>query len=110
MTVFIQHPIRKKTITVCDVPSRAFHHSANPLYPIFLLSHPFSTSGHLSSSKRAISVTAPRLWNDLPPELRTFSLPPPSSFQIIKHHLHHAPLSVTPGLPLETEVPALQTH
>src|SRR6218665_741136 len=79
------------------LPSRAFHHSANPLYPIILLSHPFSTPGHLSShrltfSKRAISVTAPRLWNDLPPELRTFSLPPPSSLQIIKHHLHHAPL------------------
>src|SRR6218665_292048 len=34
------------------------------------------------------------LWNDLPPELRTFSLPPPSSLQSIKH-LHHAPLSVT---------------
>ena len=45
-----------------------------------------------------ISVTAPRLWNDLPPELRIFSLPPPSSLQIINHHLHHAPLSVTPGL------------
>src|SRR6218665_1327921 len=36
------------------------------------------------------------LWNDLPPELRTFSLPPPSSLQIIKHHLQHPPLSVTP--------------
>src|SRR6218665_297217 len=47
---------------------------------------------------RAISTTAPRLWNDLPPELRTFSLPPPSSSQITKHHLHPAepaPLSVT---------------
>src|SRR6218665_4113829 len=52
----------------------------------------------LTFSKRAISVTAPRLWNDLPPELRTFSLPPPSSLQIIKHHLTHAPLSVPPGL------------
>src|SRR6218665_3527328 len=31
-----------------------------------------------------------------PPELRTFSLPPPSSLQIIKHHIHHASLSVTP--------------
>src|SRR6218665_284935 len=27
----------------------------------------------LTFSERAISVTAPRLWNDLPPELRTFS-------------------------------------
>src|SRR6218665_1303704 len=61
------------------------------------LSRPPVTS-HLTFSKRAISVTAPRLWNDLPPELRTFSLPPPSSLQIIKHHLQHAPLSVTPGL------------
>src|SRR6218665_2788187 len=42
-------------------------------------------------------------------ELRTFSLPPNSSFQIIKHHLDHAPLSVTPGFPLETEVPPPQT-
>src|SRR6218665_790017 len=50
--------------------------------------------GHLPSY---VLVTAPRLRNDLPPELRTFSLPPPSSFQIIKHHLHHAPLSVNPG-------------
>src|SRR6218665_2327995 len=41
-----------------------------------------------------ISVTASRLWNDLPPELRTFSLPPLSSLQIIKHHLYHAPPAV----------------
>src|SRR6218665_1492970 len=66
-------------------------------------------SSHLTFSKRAISVTAPRFWNDLPSELRTFSLPPPSSLQIIKHHLQHAPLSVTPpGFPLETQVPPLQ--
>ena len=54
---------------------------------------------HLTFCNRAISITAPRLWNDLPPELRTFSLPPPSSSQITKHHLHPAepaPLSVTP--------------
>src|SRR6218665_1689088 len=57
-------------------------------------------TSHLKFSKRAIFVTAPRFWNDLPPELRTFSFPPPSSFQIIKHHLDHAPLSVTPGFPL----------
>src|SRR6218665_2377457 len=53
-------------------------------------------TSHLTFSERAISVTAPLLWNDLPPELRTFSLPPPSSLQSIKHHLNHAPLSVTP--------------
>src|SRR6218665_1527866 len=31
------------------LPSRAFHHSANPLYPIILMSHPFWTPGQLSS-------------------------------------------------------------
>src|SRR6218665_2354089 len=55
-------------------------------------------TSQLTFSERAISVTAPRLWNDLPPELHTFSLPPPSSLQSIKHHFHHAPLAVTPGL------------
>src|SRR6218665_3433982 len=69
--------------------------AARPLRPRLstplLLSHPFSTSGHLSSHL----LQKPRLWNDLPPDLRTFSLPPPSSLQIIKHHLQHAPLSVT---------------
>src|SRR6218665_661528 len=41
----------------------------------------------------------------LPPELRTFSLPPPSSLQIIKHHLQHAPLSVTPGFSTRNSSP-----
>src|SRR6218665_3420520 len=41
-------------------------------------------------------LSAPRLWNDQPPELSTFSLPPQSSSQITKHHLHAA-LSVTSG-------------
>src|SRR6218665_2203870 len=54
-------------------------------------------TSHLTFSKRAISVTAPRLWNELPPDLRTFSLPSPPLLQIIKH-LQHAPLSVTHGL------------
>src|SRR6218665_2921405 len=31
------------------VPSRTLHHPANPLYPIIILSHPFSTPGHFSS-------------------------------------------------------------
>src|SRR6218665_1792101 len=44
----------------------------------------------------AISITAPRLWNDLPPELRTMSSPPPPSLQITRHHLHPPPLSVIP--------------
>ena len=59
------------------------------------LSRPPVTS-HLTFSERAISVSAPRLWNDLSSDLRTFSLPPPSSLQSIEHHLHHAPLSVIP--------------
>src|SRR6218665_139440 len=70
-------------------PTRSTRSSSCPT-----LSRP-PVPSHLMFSNRAISITAPRLWNDLPPELRTFSLPPPSSLQIIKHH-HHAPLSVTP--------------
>src|SRR6218665_2083119 len=56
------------------VPSRSIHHPANPLYSIIILSHPFSApvTSHLMFSNRAF--TAPRLWNDLPPELRTISL------------------------------------
>src|SRR6218665_1681657 len=50
-------------------------------------------TSHLMFSKRAVSVTAPRLLNNLPSELRTFSLPPPPSRQITKHHIHPAPLS-----------------
>src|SRR6218665_3439790 len=59
------------------------------------LSRPSVTS-HLMFSKRAISITAPRLWNDLPPQLRTISSPPPPSFPITRHHLHLPPLSVPP--------------
>src|SRR6218665_1263284 len=40
------------------------------------LSRPPVTS-HLMFSTGAISITAPRLWNDLPPELRTISSLPP---------------------------------
>ena len=50
---------------------------------------------------RAISIIAPRLWNDLTPELRTFFLPPPSPFPITNHHLHPASLFNTPGLPTQ---------
>src|SRR6218665_3686301 len=46
---------------------------------------------------RAISITAPRRWNnDLPPELRTISLPSPPLLPITIHHLHPDPLSITP--------------
>src|SRR6218665_1945481 len=59
------------------------------------LSRPPVTS-HLMFFNRAISITAPRLWNDLPPELRTISSPPPPSLPFTRHHLH-PPLSITPG-------------
>src|SRR6218665_2986154 len=53
-------------------------------------------TSQLMFSNRAISITAPRLWNDLPPDLRTISSPPPLSLSITRHHLHLPPLSVTP--------------
>src|SRR6218665_372180 len=57
------------------IPSRTLHHPANTLYSIITLSHPFSTpvTSPLMFTNGAISITAPRLWNDLPPELRTIS-------------------------------------
>src|SRR6218665_1588669 len=61
------------------------------------LSRPLVTA-HLMFSNLAISTAAPRLWNNLPPQLRTSTLPPPPSLQITRHHLHPAPLSVTPYL------------
>src|SRR6218665_2324688 len=81
------------------------HHPTTSFNPILIhstrssscltLSRPRVTS-HLMFSNRAISITAPRLWNDLPPELRTISSPPPPSLPITRHHLHLPPLSVTP--------------
>ena len=82
---------------LCDLftiqPNR-FTRSSSCLTQGFLI--PFTS--HLSFSNRVISITAPRLWNDQPTELRTLSLPPPSLLQITKHHLHPAPLSVSLGL------------
>src|SRR6218665_1627245 len=75
------------------VLSRTLHHPANPLYSIIILSHPFSTP----FTSQLVFSTAPRLWNDLPPELLAISLPPPPSLPITRHHLHPAPLSITPG-------------
>src|SRR6218665_2734489 len=95
-TKFVKWSASRKRLRTADIactylrelfiiqPTRSIRSSS-----CLTLSRPPVTS-HLTFSKRAISVTAPRLWNDLPPELRTFSLPPPSSLQIIKHHLHHA--------------------
>jgi len=64
-------------------------------------------TSHIMFSKRAISITAPRLWNDLPPELRTIPLPPPPSLLITTHP---PPLSITdPGFPLKIKMSSLQT-
>src|SRR6218665_3683584 len=60
------------------------------------ISRPPVTS-YLMFSNRAIPITAPRLWNDLPPELRTISSPPSPSLPITRHRLHPPPLFVTPG-------------
>src|SRR6218665_1431559 len=73
------------------------------IQPTSLLDHhpvsPFldtPVTSHLMFSNRAISITAQRLWNELRPELRTISSPPPPSLQTTRHHLHPPPLSVTP--------------
>src|SRR6218665_1253205 len=87
-------------ILPAHLPSRTLHHPTNPLYPILLLSRPFSTPGHFSSHVFQPSHIhhEPRLWNDLPPKLPSFSLPPPLSLPITIHHLHPALLSITPRL------------
>src|ERR1700733_5174853 len=66
------------------------------------LSLPPVTS-RLKFSNRAISYTAPRLWNALPSELRKFLVPAPSSSTIhpsppliTHHHLPQTPLSISP--------------
>src|SRR6218665_695678 len=51
-------------------------------------------TSHLKFSIRAISITAPHPWNDLPPELSAFSVFSPSLK--ITHHHPPAPLSITP--------------
>ena len=82
---------------VCMVNKAASY--STMLYPTILLSHPFSTPSHFASHffNLAISITAPRRWNnDLPPELCTISLPSPPLMPITIHHLHPAPLSITP--------------
>src|SRR6218665_133986 len=52
-----------------------------------------------AANVHAALVSLPRLWNDLPPELRTISSPPPSSLPITRHHLHPPPLSPLPVTP-----------
>src|SRR6218665_2037011 len=82
-------------ILPAHLPTQTFHHPANPHYPILLLltrSRPPVTTT-LKFSNRAISLTAPRIWNDLPPELRAFPVRSPSLK--ITHHHPLASLSVT---------------
>src|SRR6218665_3666838 len=74
-----------------SLSSIADHPPVSPFY------RPPVTS-HLMFSNRAISITAPRFWNNLQPELRTISLPPSPSLPITRQHLHPAPLSITPWL------------
>src|SRR6218665_4033855 len=82
------------------VPSRTLRTpSSQPAlldhYPVSPFLDPRSLTSHLMFCNRAISITEPRLWNDLPPELRIISLPPPSSLSITTHHPHPPSLSVT---------------
>src|SRR6218665_1230828 len=56
------------------------------------LSSPPVTS-HIMFPNRAISITVTRIWNDLPPKLRTIYLPLPPSLPITRH-LHPVLLSV----------------
>src|SRR5688572_28919697 len=52
-------------------------------YPFSLVLDLVAT--HLKFSNRTTSITAPRLWNNLPPEFRTFSVPP-LSLPIAHYH------------------------
>ena len=84
---------------------------ANSRYSIIILSHYYSTPGHFSSHvlQRSHIQHSTTSWNDLPPELRTISLPPAQSLPITIHRLHQPPLSVTPDLPLTIKMSSLQT-
>ena len=71
------------------IPSRTLHHPAirsTRSSSCLILSQPPVTS-HLMFSSRAISITAPLLRNDLPPELHTVSLPPPPLSSITRRLL-----------------------
>src|SRR6218665_2377966 len=60
------------------------------------LSRPPVTS-HLMFSNRVISITAPRLWNDLPPELPISSPPPPSLSITTQSALEFCPIHCPNG-------------
>jgi len=71
------------------IHSRTLHHPAirsTRSSSCLILSQPPVTS-HLMFSSRAISITAPLLRNDLPPELHTVSLPPPPLSSITRRLL-----------------------
>ena len=59
-------------------------------------------------SNWAISITAPRLCNDLPPDLRTMILLTPPPLPLARHHLHQLLYPSPPGLPLKIKMPSLQ--
>ena len=77
--------------------SRTFAKYSPSSQPALLDHHPVSpflnppVTSHLMFFNLVISITAPRLWNDLPSELHTISLHPPPSLPIIGHHFHLAP-------------------
>src|SRR6218665_2956364 len=74
------------------------------------LSRPLVTS-HLMFSNRATSITAPRLWNDLPPELTPHHFF--VSTTVIANHKTSSSSGSSirhpPGLPLKTKMSSLQT-
>src|SRR6218665_1924876 len=73
-----QQGAQPKRLTRSKVPMRAQKENS-----IIILSHPSRppVTSHLMFSNRSIFITAQRLWNDLPPELLTISLPPPRHCQ-----------------------------
>src|SRR6218665_1152842 len=87
---WLYYPLSTSFIFI-SFSSFSFHFHQISSSSCLTLSRPPVTS-HLMFSNRAISITAPRLWNDLPPELRTISSPPPPSLPITRHHLHLPPL------------------
>src|SRR6218665_1986990 len=83
-----------KPIQFTTYPHELFTIQSNRSSSCLTISRPPVTS-HIMFSNRAISITVPRIWNDLPPKLRTVYLPLPPSLPITRHHLHPVLLSVT---------------
>lgn len=79
--------------TPCNMPSPSI--SAKSLPSMAATRSSFSTPSHYSSQNLqpiAIFNTAPRLWNDLPPEFLRFSALP-SSLSLTLHHPPQTPIN-----------------